>query len=251
MLMFLLGCIEANVSDDLEEAVPFAEAGEMVLSLTPEVLDFGVVPIGAQGVEVITVHNDGDSEVFLTDLRASSDAFELAASDNMLLPGTSQLVHVYWQPYESGEMSEELTLVAGTGVNEQTEVPVGLAGLAEGPEIYVSLASHDFGALSVGCGASIPLSISNIGTTDLTIARASLSYEGEFHLADRYGEELPELPWLLRPGEGQDLTLAYVPENAQTVATTLEIVSDDPLAPSVGVQAGGSATIDDVGFVSV
>ena len=162
MLMFLLGCIEANVSDDATESVVFAEAGELALSLSPEVLDFGVVPIGAQAVEVITVRNEGDGEIFLTDLRASSDAFELAASDNMLLPGASQLVHVYWQPLESGEMSEELTLVAGAGLSEQTEVPVGLAGLAywvdrQGPPpALMGVSALVLGSMGIGGFGQVP-----------------------------------------------------------------------------------------------
>jgi len=240
----MLGCIEANVGG-VTESVTFAEPGEMSLSFSPETIDFGVVPVGAQSVQTLTVRNDGEDEVFLTDLWASAEDVELTSAENAVLPGTSQQVRVYWQPGESGEMSEEMTLLAGTALSTQAEVPVALSGVAEGPEVYVSLANHDFGGLSVGCSASIPLSISNVGTTDLTVARASLSYEEEFILADRYGDELPPFPWLLAPGEGQDLTLTYLPDNAQRVSTTLEVISDDPLAPSVGVQASGSATIDD------
>jgi len=244
MLLLLLGCIDTTLNTDDEVDVTIPEPGEMVLVLDPEVIDFGLVPLGIQRVEILTVTNAGEHDVFLTDYWFSEEGFGATMANNALEPGDSQEVRIDWTPDGSGEMSESVTLLAGTALSTQSEVPVGLSGLAEGPEVSVSLANHDFGTLLVGCSVGIPFTVSNVGNVDLSVSGVGLSYSEEFSVSGPAGGALPAFPWTLPPGEGQELTLSYIPETARTVSTTLRVSSNDPQAPYVDIIAGGGAVTE-------
>lgn len=244
MLLFLLACIDTNIKggdDDITVTIP--DAPPVSLTIEPQVLDFGLVPLGTETAAELTVTNTGSADTFIVAHRFSDEGFQLAASNNTIAPGESERVQIYWTPDESGELSGEVTITAGTAVDTQEDLPVGLAGLAEGPEVFVTLANHDFGEMLVGCSVGIPFNVSNVGNVDLIVSGVGLSYTEEFSLSSPEGA-IPEFPWVLEAGEGHDLTLTYAPELDRPVSTTLRVSSNDPIASTVDVIANGSAVTE-------
>jgi hypothetical protein len=109
--------------------------------------------------------------------------------------------------------------------------PVRFASAApDGPQIFVSPSSHDFGDVPVGSGPrSVVLTISNAGDTGLDITMMQLPADG-FSLdvlstANACGSTAPSIS----PGAGCSIEVLFSPEAVGSYGGAFNLFSNDPL----------------------
>jgi len=111
--------------------------------------------------------------------------------------------------------------------------PVGTTS-AEAPDILVDPLEVDFGEVQVGRSAAATVTISNRGDASLTVEDLELAGAGNFDLSwTNLGTPL------LPPGGVTDTVVTWTPTAAGALAEELEVRSNDPDTPLIGVRLIG------------
>ena len=226
-----LGC--GSSSDGGQEQV----AGELDLSIDPGRIDFATVALGDSAEQSITMHNEGSSAVLVAEVWTSDpDAVKVTAIGSPTIrPGSDEPLTVQWTPYAMADLEATLYLRVGTDLDALSRLDVPLLGTVSGAMLGLSDTSADVGRVTVGCTETFELIATNAGNEELSIEELRLTNPDEFALEDGAGAQ-PTLPIHLAPGDSVPIDVVYIPEAEHSTSTTLEIRSNDGLAPVRTVQ---------------
>lgn len=104
------------------------------------------------------------------------------------------------------------------------------------PDVDVSPLTYNFGEVKLGESSDAIVSISNIGSGDLTVQNVNLiDIKGYYSILS-----LPTLPVTLSSNQTLDVYITFTPSVAGDFSAILEITSDDPDEGLVGVTLGGT-----------
>lgn len=105
------------------------------------------------------------------------------------------------------------------------------------PDIAITPASVQFGAVTVGNSVTVNVNIANAGDADLDVNTVVLSGSADFSIP-----LLPTVfPWVtLAPGQSVDLPVTYTPSDVASDSGSLAITSNDPDEPTVTVPLSGN-----------
>jgi hypothetical protein len=163
--------ITSNDPDESEISVPLSGRGtRSVLSAVPMRVDFGAVsvPPGFRDT-TITLTNTGSATLELLGARFDNPRFTVQSfAPVSLAPGRSTTVRVAFQAVLPRPESGNLLLISDSDP-DTLKVPVTGTGTA--PDMTLSAALLDFGRLTLGASTSLPLTLTNTGTADLTVSR--------------------------------------------------------------------------------
>ncbi|MFQ5557626.1 MAG: choice-of-anchor D domain-containing protein, partial [Acidimicrobiales bacterium] len=111
-------------------------------------------------------------------------------------------------------------------------------GLTPGPDIRVGPSPLAFGTKVIGAGPfDLVTTVTNVGTTTLTVTSADLSSGGpEFSVVSGGGG-----PFTVASGATHDITVRFDPTGDGPFAGNLRVESDDPDSPTVDVSLSGTA----------
>src|SRR5262245_15877409 len=101
-------------------------------------------------------------------------------------------------------------------------------------DLTLSGTSYDMGVVDVGCVSTLELVLTNSGDEELVVSSLSLTNGFEFTIDDGAGAA-PLLPIHIPAGLGTTIDVVFTPTTAHSTSTTLEIVSNDALAPTASV----------------
>ena len=244
LLTLLLACgaeNETGQTDPSTEPQP-EETGDILVAAE---IDFGSLAVGESAVQALLIQNAGEGELNLSSvsIEGSSDVVLSGPDLTSLTTGGLAQVQLTWTPSSPGDLNA--TLVIQSDDPDAPTTSIVLSGEAAGPVIDITISEHDFGEVGVGCANEVALTVTNNGTTDLTISEVSLTNsDGEFKLdADEYTMEV--FPWVLKPGYGQEFTLEFAPSLNHETAAIIELYSDDLVTPRLQVQTWGVGTIEE------
>lgn len=132
---------------------------------------------------------------------------------------------------------DDYSFVEGFRGSENTLQAISFGLPAAGPrgELATLPLALDFGALDPAASRSLPLAVSNEGTNPLAVAAATLAGPQ----AASYGVTAGVPPFTLAPGERRQLTVELTAGGLGPRTATLELASDDPARPTVGVPLSG------------
>ncbi len=138
------------------------------ISVSPALIDFGSVAVGASVIASVTITNDATNTATLTPPFAvtgpGSAAFSVATPATPTLgQGESTTVLVTFQPTAVGPQNATVSLTSASGTRIVELNGMATAGLTVTP------AAVDFGEVAVGATASVPITITNSGTVALTL----------------------------------------------------------------------------------
>ena len=85
--------------------------------------------------------------------------------------GDTQEVEVVFEPFGAGELNAQA--IISSDAENSPKLPVSLAGAGAIPELRISPDPLDFGRAYVGCYKDNQVTLSNVGTDDLTISNIS------------------------------------------------------------------------------
>ncbi|MFZ5475594.1 MAG: choice-of-anchor D domain-containing protein [Myxococcota bacterium] len=241
LLTLLVACSEYEVTGQKDETAPGPEpetSPDVVVD--PLEIDFGAVDAGATSDPwLVTITNAGDAPLGIDGVELAAPApFALTAVGAALLePGDATTFTVVYQPDESGVASGEA--VVSTNDPDEPTVSVLLHGESLAPDIAVDPTFHDFGTLEYQETDSVTVTVSNVGSGDLTVSDVTYTASsGELTLDT---SAAGNLPWVIAAGSALTVTVHYAPTDDQPDEGTITFVSDDPDEGLAGAEQIGNA----------
>lgn len=237
-LVLLNGCAGV-VSASKTQPTPTASFQVSLSSVS-----FGKVPVGKATTQNLSVTNNGNVAVNITQATISNPQFSLSG---MTLPmglatGQAGVFSVSVDPTAAGTVTGTLTL-QGDGGSSPAVVNLSATAAASQPQLSLSSNTVSFGAVSVGSTGTSNLVISNTGTADLTISVLTLSG------AD-FGISGITTPKTISAGQNAPVSLTFKPAIAGVVSGSMTITSNDPTTPTAVVSLSGTGSSTALGQLS-
>ncbi len=215
-----------------------ATATAPIAQLSPSSVSLGSVALGSSGTSTLTLTNAGDAPLTVSALSLGGGAAgEYTIQGAPAVPftvaaGGTQTFDVRFAPTTVGPRSALLTVASNTYPAGTFSVPVSGEGV--GAVKSLSATSFNFGAVNLGGTGHGTLTVSNSGNTPLSIT--GLTFSGG--AAAEFGTTT-SVPATVAPGASLKVGLTFQPTIGGARASTLTVVSNDPLQPSVQVQVAG------------
>jgi len=204
----------------------------------PPSLSFGQVLIGDSASLTASITSVGSGDLELGTLTVTgSGEFSLITdpSGQILGPGGWTTVEVAYAPVDAG--SDAATLEIPSNDPDEPVAVIELSGAEDPvPDIRVDPLDVDFGTVDQGLTASEVVTVSNQGTSTLTVTGISLTGSGDFSWT------AAGIPGALSPGDSGTLTVTYGPSDLVADSGTLTLTSTDPDEAIVTVLLSGTAT---------
>jgi len=235
VLLLLAGCSENSLIENGKNIEDVDAGLEPDIEVTPTAIDFGSVAVGDPSIsEVVTVTNVGDAALQISDIRLEdpSTPYSYSAIGSVLLqPASSTTFTVTFEPITASAVGTNV-LVSSNDPDEAV-VPVALSANGIAPAILVEPEVYDFGDLYIGCEVGVPVTITNVGNSDLEISSFEYSTASVTELTfDHDPATNGDLPWSLAPSESRVVTVYYGPLDEYNDSGTLRIASNDPMRPT-------------------
>ncbi len=224
------------------------------ITITPSSCDFGRITVGSSDTKIITISNTGSSDLLITSVTTGSTEYvvDLNSGSNPLgaLPATippnqSRTIQVSFSPDIPGSYQSDLKIVSNDPDTPEFSIPLhGESVQAPVPNISVYPSSHDFGDVTVDSyGVPVEITISNVGSADLSISDISSSDPFVFPL-DLNGGSSPcgTTSPILSPGGSCTLEATFYPTATGSFSGTIDITSSDPDTQITTVFLTGNGT---------
>jgi hypothetical protein len=104
------------------------------LTVSPQGLDFGAVPVNTTASGTLTLTNSGSMDALVTSIESSAPLFTVSQELPLEIPaGTSKTVTVYFHPVQEGEVNGTLTITNNPPSAPQQIISLALSGEGAGP----------------------------------------------------------------------------------------------------------------------
>lgn len=247
LLLALTACSENQIvqKDGLVDDVD--DGSEPDIEVEPASINFGSVDVssGEPVVETVVVRNVGTAALELQDLTLedATAPYTLSAFGAVLLqPGEETQFTVTFDP-QTAEARTTRVLIDNNDPDEDPAL-VDLTGDGVAPAIQIDPATYDFGVLYIGCGDTVPITISNVGNADLRVTEFEYTTGSPDEIGfDQDIATNDVLPWTIAPGDSRVVYVAYDPLNDRSDDAYLTVYSNDPLQPDARAQQVGTGAV--------
>jgi HYDIN/CFA65/VesB-like, Ig-like domain/Abnormal spindle-like microcephaly-assoc'd, ASPM-SPD-2-Hydin/Cep192 domain 4 len=207
----MLGC------GALDAGTPAAQSNATGLVATSATVDFGAVSVGTTAVRTNTITNNTSSPVILTGAQIDHADFSIAGQKLplTLAPGQHAVLQIAYSPQSSGSSKSKVVLASNMVRLSTTFTLKGTATSAGRSSL--SLTSISFGSVQVGQAQTKSATLSNSGTSPLTITRAAISGKG-FTLTGL------KLPVRLLSGQSVPVGVTFTPVSVGATSGTISLV---------------------------
>src|SRR5579863_574104 len=174
------------------------------LACTPASLDFGKVAVGQQKTLSATLSNTGSAAVDLTSLQVGNSAFTATGLQLPLTLQAGQKVafNVVFAPASAHYEQSELVFSSSSG--SSTGVPVSGQAVNDWA-LAASPSSLAFGNVAIGSNSTLPVTLTNQGSSTITISR-------ELAPPQEYTVKGPALPITLGAGQTATFNITFTPK---------------------------------------
>ena len=181
----------------------------------PSSLSFGQVAVGSTSTLPIVLTNARNWKLTLSSIQTSGAGFSAGGPTFPLTLGVGQsvTVNVAFAPQSPGASAGTL-FVAGAGL----VVPLAGTGASPG-QLIGNPGSLSFGNVQVGGSASLMDSLTNSGTSSVTITQATATGAG-------FSVTGLNPPLTLNPGQSVSFTATFAPQSAGSSTGTINVVSN-------------------------
>jgi len=219
--------------------IPVAGTGvstALQLSTSPTSLNFGNLATGSNATQRVTISNNGNSSVSISQISASGAGY---STSGVTLPfslaaGQSTSFNVTFAPTSTGSLSGSVTVVSNATNSPAT---ISLSGTGVQPQISVTPSTVSFGNVTVGVTNTQTLTIRNAGTATLNVSQAPLAGTG-FTFSGLV------LPLSVPSGGSSSFNVGFAPASAGTFSGSITLISNTTNSPLVLSLSGtGVATV--------
>jgi hypothetical protein len=193
-------------------------------------LNFGNVLVGSSAQLTLTITNDGNSALTISNITYPT-GFSGDFSAGTIATGSTTNVIVTFSPTDTITYSGSVTVDsdATSGANTVTASGTGINPPPVAPIISLS-GDLDFGDVEVGSSAQLTLTISNAGTSTLTIS--NITYPNGFSGA---------FAGAIETGATTNVTVTFSPDASTDFGGTVTVVSD-------AISGANTITVSGTGF---
>ena len=208
------------------------------LSITPVDLSFGNTYIGQSANQTITITNQASSTAVLKgNVGTLSAPFSVVSGGGTfnLAPGESVTVTVQFLPTTAGSASASLS-ITHDATNQTSPANISLSATGVNvPIISVTPLSDNYGNVKVKRSSSASFVVKNNGKTNLLITSAITGPDASmFKITSGSGSKT------IKPGKSLMIKVTFKPISTGLKSADLEITSNDPATPSVGIALTGT-----------
>jgi Abnormal spindle-like microcephaly-assoc'd, ASPM-SPD-2-Hydin len=192
-------------------------SGQLVVS--PASLALGNVKLGGSQTQSITLTNSSSASVTVSQATVSGKGFGMSGITFplTLAAGERKSFTVTFAPQSAGSAAGSIAVVSDAS-NSVVSVPV--SALATGPGTLASNpASLSFGTVQVGQGQTLSETLTNSGSSSVTVSQANLSGSG-FSMTGL------SLPLTLAAGQSAAFSVTFKPQSGGPVSSALTLTSD-------------------------
>ncbi len=248
LALALFACSEYQIENTAEKVTTGVEEGEPDIKVDPKKVAFGELMVGdgETATETITVTNEGEASLSITDLYLDdiSQPFSYSAIGSILIPpGTSTTFTVTYAPITAAESAANVVIESDDPDEATTLVPLTGAGVA--PIIQLDPVSYNFGTIYIGCEGEQPVTISNIGNADLVVSSFEYITASDDMGLDDNEEVNGVLPWTIAPGDSREVFVNYVPLDDYPDEGFVVVSSNDPMQSEAQAQQVGAGELFD------
>ena len=190
--------------------------------------NFGTVALGAFRDQPLVITNPGGCPLTVTNITSSSGDFLMAQVVNFpftVAPGASVAVPIRFQPTGPGAKAGTLTISNSDPLNANRVVNV--SGTGGSPVIATSVVdTGNFGEVCVGATRDLNITITNSGTSPLSITNITSS-SPEFQVP-----QVLAFPLLIIPGTSLEVPIRFAPTTPGPKSANITIASNDPVTPN-------------------
>ncbi len=202
------------------------------IDVSPLTLDFGSVNLEDSLDLTVTITNEGENDLNVTDLVSSNSVYTVIdATPIVVANGTPVDITVRYLPTADSVQTGDLDIISDDPDEGTVTVALTGQGSPVDPEIDVSPLSLDFGSVNVNDSTDLTVTITNLGVNDLTVDDL-ISTNTAFEIVD-------SAPITVANGTPVDITVRFKPTVDVTENGDLEIVSDDADEDTVVVSLTG------------
>jgi hypothetical protein len=228
-LLLLVGCPENEL-----HKIEHTETPDPALMVEPDELDFGIIPASTTASDVVTLTNNGDAALDVSNLSISGmTSFSISGEAPIGLLGPGESVEV-WVTYDPTTTTETATLTVSSDDPVNPEILVPLRGDAGFPALSADPNPVEFTSVELGVETLETVTLENVGGDTLVIDSMIL-------LGDPFWfVEEPTFPITMEPGEQRELELGFSSEEDGFYDGTLWITTNAP-SPTTTVMLEGAA----------
>jgi len=246
------GCIQIASNDATTPTVPLNVSGtgnvpppaaQPDINPNPASLGFGTVTVGSPATLTTQVQNLGTASLNITSIaRCTGTSTEFTfspAGPLTVAAGASTPVTVTYAPTAAGSDSGCIQINSNDPATPAVQVTVSGTGNVPAPPpapgISLNPTSVNFNTVSVGNGATLPVTVQNTGNAALSISGIALCSGTSTEYA-----ATPAAPITVAAGASATLSVHYNPTNAGTDTGCLQITSNATATPvSLAVTGAG------------
>ncbi len=217
-------------------AVSLAGTGvQPAISLTPNSISFGNVPIGVANSQTVTLTNPGSATLDITQLTGPGAGFSVSglSAPLTLLPGRTVKFSVSFAPSAAGSQTSSVSLVSNTPTSPM-RLSLSGAGVQQQSQISVQPGSLGFGSVNVGSSGKQSLTVWNTGNAALSITAVNATGTG-------FGTVGLSLPMTVAAGGSGTIIVDFAPSTSGSVTGSLSLLSNAPTSPT-GITLSGTGT---------
>jgi outer membrane protein assembly factor BamB len=225
--------------DHLYKIDPFG-AGTPEIQVSPSSLSFGYVPLGFSPVMQVGISNVGDAQLNVTGLPIQPSGGAFFVDPGVVLPiplqpGFSTSVGIYFSPPNFGAYNGTLLVQSNDPIHPEVSVNLSGFGIYAQQHAAVSTTAIQFGTVWVAQGDALTgrsLAISNLGAPPLNLVSLT-SNDPAFFVEGFAAGSLASMDTL-------EVTVFFMPTQAQTYTGQLTLITDDPVAPVITISLSGT-----------
>ena len=197
------------------------------ITITPNPLNFGDVPINSPKTENIIIQNGGDADLQITQATINGTGFTLSGVTIpiTITAGGSHTIAVQFLPTEARDYDGSIILTHNAGGGSSN---VQITGRGTSSGITLSPTSISFGDINVGVSSQQSVQITNNGNSPLIISQVSKTGANEFTLPNN------ENTITVSAGESRELFVQFSPTAIGDYTGTIILTHN---------ASGGSSTI--------
>ncbi|MFC2085179.1 choice-of-anchor D domain-containing protein, partial [Bacteroidota bacterium] len=218
-----------------------------IISTSVDTMYFGDVQIDNEADQILTISNDGTSDLIVTNISASDDAYTINTTGFTIGPGTQRQVTVTFRPTEEKEYSAQLEIEsnATNATDGKTYVLLNGNGVPT-PTAIISLSSYsiNFGEVQIDNASDQTITVTNNGEADLNVTNIT-SNEGAF--------EVSSTIFTLSPGTNKQLTITFTPTEQRQYSgqITIESNASNSSGGNTFINVEGEGVPDPTALISV
>ena len=205
------------------------------IEVTPDELVMPNTAFGGSSEEELTISNNGDELLIVSDIYSSQPEFTVDPSSLYVSPGESEIVTVTFSPPEVGIYSANIIIESDDPDEPVVQVPVTGEGVLPIPAIEVTPAEIVWDSLEVGTSDNEMLLVKNVGYGPLTVSDIISTNAPTFTASPTN--------FTLEPGELKVVAATFSPTEEGFFEGTLQVFSDDPENEQVDVPVSGTGYI--------